>query len=106
MLARIFGASLYSSNIPCVEGNMTPIPGSDNSKEDENEAVIPFPFSNFEAPHEHPTGLLEATGGHHENPMMDSSRTRSSINGGYYNGGYVPTENMNEGRPLPPIGPI
>ena len=106
MLARIFGASLYSSNIPCVEGNMTPIPGSDNSKEDENEAVIPFPFSNFEAPHEHPTGLLEATGGHHGNPMMDSSRTRSSINGGYYNGGYVPTENMNEGRPLPPIGPI
>ena len=102
----MFVAFLYSSNIPCVEGNMTPIPGSDNSKEDENEAVVPFPFSNFEAPHEHPTGLLEATGGHHENPMMDSPRTRSSINGGYYNGGYVPTENMNEGQSLPPIGPI
>ena len=43
--------------------NMSPIPGSDNSKEDENEANVPFPFSNFEAPHEHPTGLLDATGG-------------------------------------------
>ena len=58
-----FRGILLLSNIPCVEGNMTPIPGSDNSKEDENEAVVPFPFSNFEAPHEHPTGLLEATGG-------------------------------------------
>lgn len=80
--------------------NMSPIPGSDNSKEDENEANVPFPFSNFEAPHEHPTGLLEAAGGHHENRMMDSS------NSGYYNGGYVTTENMNGGRSIPPIGPI
>ena len=40
------------------------------------------------------------TGGHHENRMMDSSNT------GYYNGGYVPTENMNGGRSIPPIGPM
>ena len=37
---------------------MSPIPGSNNSKEDE-ETIGPFPLSNFDAPHEHPTGCVQ-----------------------------------------------
>ena len=63
-----------------VLGNMSPIPGSDNSKED--EAVVPFPFSNFDAPHEHPVNIIHSG----EDQMSHS---------GHLNRAYVNTENLN-----------
>ena len=65
---------------------MSPIPGSDNSKEDE-EFMTPFPFSNFDAPHELPTTLLHVEETHRINP--------SGSNAGFDNAAFVPTENSN-----------
>ena len=70
---------------------MFPIPGSDNSKEDEED--VPFPFSNFDAPHEHPTNLLHFDETRRANPSGSSA--------GIDNQAFVPTENTK--WEIPPI---
>ena len=71
---------------------MSPIPGSNNSKEDE-ETIGPFPLSNFDAPHEHPTTLLHVQETDQTNP--------SGSNAGIDNEAFLPTENSD--WEIPPI---